>query len=117
MVSFIITPVISGIMTYFFSYLDIRIRGDQARKPIIPLPFDKDDRETEMEGSSSKVDEQSARTDEKEEEGVEVLVDDVEDDVDDDVIVDEGAESVYATGFTDNTTVFDHTTVADHDPY
>ena len=117
MVSFIVTPLISAVMTYVFSYLDIRIRGDRARKPIITVSYDKDDRETEVEGSS-KVDEQSAGTDEKEEEGVEVVADDYDDDYDDDnVVVDEGGESVYASGFADNTTVFDHTTVADHDPY
>lgn len=109
MVSFIVTPLVSAVMTYLFSYLDIRFRGDRARKPIIPVPFDKDDRDTHVEGSS-KVDEHSADTDEKEEEGVEVDAEDIDE-------VDEDGESVYATGFADNTTVFDHTTVPDRDPY
>jgi Na+/proline symporter len=109
MVSFIVTPLVSAVMTYLFSYLDIRFRGDRARKPIIPVPFDKDDRDTHVEGSS-KVDEHSADTDEKEEEGVEVDAEDIDE-------FDEGGESVYATGFADNTTVFDHTTVPDRDPY
>jgi SSS family solute:Na+ symporter len=46
MVTFIITPVISAVATYFFTYLDLLIRGERARQPIIPLPFDKDDRAT-----------------------------------------------------------------------
>lgn len=119
MVSFIVTPVISAIMTYIFSWLDIRWRGDRARKPLIPVPFDKDDRETEMEASTKHVDEQSSMTSEKEEEGVEVVADnDVNESDGDDGVEHAGAESVYATGFADNTTVFDHTTVRDpNDPY
>jgi len=40
MVSFIITPIVSGILTYVFSYLDIMVRGDRAREPLISIPFD-----------------------------------------------------------------------------
>ena len=105
MVSFIVTPVISTVMTYIFSYLDICIRGDRARKPIISVPFDKKDQEeTEAEGSGMYA-EGSLESDEKEGEGVEVVEDA------------NGDDSVYASGFADNTTVFDHTTVQDHDPY
>jgi len=125
MVSFIVTPIISAVMTYIFSYLDIRYRGDRARKPIIPVSFDKNDRETEMEASSKHVDElQSSKTYEKEEEGVEVMAgdDDYDDDDDDsndsnDRVIDDGDESVYAADFEDNNTVFDQTTVPDTHPY
>lgn len=44
MVSFIITPVISAIMTYIFTYLDIMIRGERAREPTFKIEFDKEDR-------------------------------------------------------------------------
>ena len=40
MVSFIVTPAVSGVMTYVFSYLDVRIRGDRARQPLIAVAFD-----------------------------------------------------------------------------
>jgi hypothetical protein len=43
MVTFLVTPIVSGIMTYVLSYLDVKIRGDRARQPIFPLPFDKED--------------------------------------------------------------------------
>jgi solute:Na+ symporter, SSS family len=42
MVTFLITPTVSGIMTYVLSYLDVKIRGDRARQPIFPIPFDKE---------------------------------------------------------------------------
>jgi hypothetical protein len=85
MVSFIITPCISGIMTYAFSYLDIRIRGERARTPIIPVPFDKNDLE-----ATSKPDISS------------------EEDGEDNVVEHDG--SVYAADFEVNTTVFDQST-------
>lgn len=112
MVSFIVTPAISAVMTYIFSWIDIRIRGDRARKPIIPVPFDKDDRD---ETSTKHVEQASSGTSEKEEEGVEVVADD--DEEEDHVVVNDAGDSVYASGFADNTTVFDHTTVADTNPY
>jgi hypothetical protein len=112
MTSFIVTPCVSAVFTYVFSYLDIRYRGDRARKPIIPVPFDKNDRETQVEERTKHVDEQSSDTDEKGEEGMEVVADE-----DDDNVVAYDDESVYATGFADNTTVFDHTTVQDTNPY
>jgi len=45
LVSFIVTPAISFAMTYIFTYLDIMIRGDRARMPVIPVAFDKEDTE------------------------------------------------------------------------
>lgn len=43
MVSFIVTPLVSLVMTYFFTFVDVSIRGDRARHPLIPVGFDKDD--------------------------------------------------------------------------
>lgn len=44
MVSFLITPAVSAIMTYVISMIDIKIRGEErARQPLIPVAFDKDD--------------------------------------------------------------------------
>ena len=40
MVTFIITPIISGAVTYIFSFIDLKIRGERARRPIITLRFD-----------------------------------------------------------------------------
>jgi len=43
MVTFIVTPLIAGFMTYFFTHLDLCFRGEErARRPIIELAFDKD---------------------------------------------------------------------------
>ena len=38
--TFIITPIVSGIITYLFSFLDIKIRGERARQPILRIAFD-----------------------------------------------------------------------------
>jgi hypothetical protein len=92
MVSFIITPCISAIMAYVFSFLDIKYRGERARMPIIPLPFDKSDLE---------VTDMHENTEEDYEEGYEV-------DYDEDVVEHDG--SVYASDFDGNTTVFDQST-------
>lgn len=43
MISFIVTPLSSLVMTYVFSFLDIAIRGDRARQPLISLAFDTHD--------------------------------------------------------------------------
>ena len=44
MITFIVTPIMAGIMTYVFTHLDILIRGEErARRPIFDLAFDKDD--------------------------------------------------------------------------
>ncbi len=42
MISFIVTPLAAGIMTYVFTHLDVLIRGDRARQSIFTLAFDKD---------------------------------------------------------------------------
>jgi Na+/proline symporter len=85
MVSFIITPCVSAIMTYVFSYLDIRIRGERARTPIIHVPFDKNDLE-----DTSKPDISSEEDDEE------------------NVVEHDG--SVYADDFDVNTAMFDQST-------
>lgn len=46
MVSFIVTPVVSLVMTYVFTFMDIAMRGDRARRPLFTLMFDAEDRET-----------------------------------------------------------------------
>jgi SSS family solute:Na+ symporter len=46
MISFIVTPVISAIMTYVFTFLDLMVRGERARQPIFLVAFDKSDLET-----------------------------------------------------------------------
>jgi len=44
MITFIVTPLIAGIMTYVFTHVDLLIRGkERARRPLIELPFDVDD--------------------------------------------------------------------------
>jgi solute:Na+ symporter, SSS family len=42
MITFIITPLVSLVMTYVFSWMDVLVRGDRAREPIFTLPFDKE---------------------------------------------------------------------------
>jgi hypothetical protein len=43
MITFIVVPLVSGIMTYVFTHLDILLRGkERARKPIFEFEFDKD---------------------------------------------------------------------------
>lgn len=43
MISFIVTPVMAGIMTYVFTHLDILIRGKKrARRPLINIAWDAD---------------------------------------------------------------------------
>lgn len=78
MVSFIITPLVSLVMTYVFSYLDVLVRGDRARQPIIPLAFDDDDETTDdvkkENDSKGEIDNDAFDSDEidnDEEEGVE----------------------------------------------
>jgi solute:Na+ symporter, SSS family len=44
MVSFIVTPLMSLVSTYFFSYLDVTIRGDRARKPIFLFAVDEENK-------------------------------------------------------------------------
>ena len=53
MVSFIITPLVSLCATYFFSYLDLMIRGDRARRPLIIWSFDDDEAKIDVNQESS----------------------------------------------------------------
>lgn len=43
MVSFIVTPIVSLIATYFFSHVDVCLRGERARRPFFPVVFEEDD--------------------------------------------------------------------------
>jgi SSS family solute:Na+ symporter len=47
MISFIITPAVSFVMTYVFTYADLLVRGERARQPLIALAFDKDNETAE----------------------------------------------------------------------
>ena len=60
MTSFIVTPAVSAIMTYIFSAIDIKVRGERARQPIISLGFDDDDRKKDktMYNSSEEEEEE-----------------------------------------------------------
>jgi len=51
MVSFIITPIVSALVTYIATALDLAVRGERARQPLIPIAFDKEDMGTENGGS------------------------------------------------------------------
>ncbi|CAB9510411.1 expressed unknown protein [Seminavis robusta] len=78
MVSFIITPLISGFFTYLVSFLDILARGDRARMPLIPLPFDEGTAENGMENDvdvDEEVDDVKEKLDLEEEEGKIVTTD------------------------------------------
>ena len=56
LVSFIVTPLVSLFMTYFCTFLDVAIRGDRARKPLFPLPFDdKEDGVTAVKGDDGEM--------------------------------------------------------------
>lgn len=44
MITFIVTPLVAGIMTYVFTHLDLCVRGkENARRSVINFAFDKDD--------------------------------------------------------------------------
>lgn len=43
MISFIMTPVVSAIMTYVFTFADIAVRGERARQPVFTLAWDEKD--------------------------------------------------------------------------
>lgn len=43
LITFVITPIVSIVFTYTTSWIDVRSRGDRARQPLIPIPFDSDD--------------------------------------------------------------------------
>lgn len=57
LVSFIVTPLVSLIMTYVASYVDISIRGERARQPLIPVAFDEkhNDEEDDTESPGNVV--------------------------------------------------------------
>lgn len=57
MVTFILTPLVSLVMTYFFTFVDVAARGDRARMPLIPVAFDKDEEATpgEIEKDADKL--------------------------------------------------------------
>merc|ERR1719437_274298 len=56
MITFIVTPLIAGLMTYVFTHLDIFIRGEEkARKPLIELPLFDTDTDDELEPTDGKV--------------------------------------------------------------
>jgi len=56
MVSFIITPLMSGFFTYLVSFIDVKVRGDRARQPLIPVAFDDTTQgEMEEEGEEKEV--------------------------------------------------------------
>ena len=43
LITFIVTPVVSGVITYLASYVDVKVRGEErARMPVIPLSFDRE---------------------------------------------------------------------------
>jgi solute:Na+ symporter, SSS family len=43
LISFIVTPLVSLVVTYIASYLDVALRGERARAPIFATAFDNDD--------------------------------------------------------------------------
>jgi solute:Na+ symporter, SSS family len=45
MVTFIVTPIVSAVMTHVFSFFDVYVRGERARQPIFHVPFDSTDAE------------------------------------------------------------------------
>lgn len=49
MVTFIIVPIISAIFTYLGSLLDVTIRGERARSPLLSLKFDEEDNKDSSE--------------------------------------------------------------------
>eukprot|EP00549_Striatella_unipunctata_P000767 CAMPEP_0118676632 /NCGR_PEP_ID=MMETSP0800-20121206/2158_1 /TAXON_ID=210618 ORGANISM="Striatella unipunctata, Strain CCMP2910" /NCGR_SAMPLE_ID=MMETSP0800 /ASSEMBLY_ACC=CAM_ASM_000638 /LENGTH=563 /DNA_ID=CAMNT_0006572173 /DNA_START=85 /DNA_END=1776 /DNA_ORIENTATION=+ len=69
MFTFIITPVVSGIVTILFSQLDVMVRGrERAQRPLIELPFDKKDNAKDVEEAYVEGDDD----DEDEDEAIEV---------------------------------------------
>lgn len=47
MLTFIITPIVSLVFTYLISFVDVHIRGERARKPLIIFSFDVEDEKNE----------------------------------------------------------------------
>lgn len=66
MVSFIVTPLMAGVMTYVFSHLDLFIRGkERGRRPLFDCEFDKeadnDGEEVDKEESAPDTDEEKKK--------------------------------------------------------
>jgi len=60
MITFIVTPLIAGLMTYIFTHLDLRIRGEvRARKPLFELPIDIDENNGPTDDKVIDVDEKA----------------------------------------------------------
>ena len=93
MITFIITPLVAGFMTYVFTHLDLLIRGEErARRPIFELAFDKDD-----DDDVEPVEKDVADVDkpvEKDAADVEKPIDDVEKPADKETVVPEKEENV-----------------------
>ena len=49
MVTFIIVPLVSAIFTYLGSFLDVTVRGERARSPLLALKFDEDEKDLELD--------------------------------------------------------------------
>jgi len=65
MVSFIITPIVSCVATYFFSFVDVKVRGDRARQPIFIIAFDEKDRDDGLDKGEEVVAESAEDVDEE----------------------------------------------------
>lgn len=70
MISFIVTPLVSAVATYAVSAMDVAMRGDRARQPLISVAFDKDDQET-VDGGSQKEDVEAIQEEMSEEDALE----------------------------------------------
>jgi SSS family solute:Na+ symporter len=60
MVSFIITPIVSAIMTYVFTFADIAMRGDRARQPIFHIAWDEEELNRDVKKLESSDDDSGA---------------------------------------------------------
>jgi len=80
LVTFIVTPLVSLIMTYLFSFLDVTIRGERARHPLIYLPFDDDDDDAAVDekvGSTVEVTESDVKKEQVSADAVDTSKEDV----------------------------------------
>lgn len=93
MITFIITPLVGGFMTYVFTHLDLLVRGkERARRPIFELAFDKDDYDNAEPVEKDAADVEKPL--EKDAAGVEKPVDDVEKPADKETVVPAKEENV-----------------------
>jgi solute:Na+ symporter, SSS family len=69
MVSFIITPVMSVVGTYSFSYLDVLFRGERARQPVVRFAFDEKKQDEKNLEDADEGDEEVPMTNVKELDG------------------------------------------------